>query len=84
MSTDDIDDLVRNADRIRMRLAGNVDRLADLAHPKAIAARSLDGVKAKFLDGDGFPRLERFMSVAVAAVATLFAIAVMRRLTRRR
>ena len=83
MSTTDIDDLVDQIDQIRERLAGTVDELVDRAHPKTIAARSLDGVKAKFVDETGSLRMEKIVPVVAGAAVAVAAILAVRRLTRR-
>lgn len=81
-TTTDIDDLVAQIDQIRGRLADTVDELVDRAHPKAIAARAVDGVKAKFVDETGSPRMEAIVPVALGVAGVVAAFVVLRRLTR--
>lgn len=83
MSASSIDDLVSEIEEIRGRLADTVDELVDRAHPKAIASRAVDNVKAKFIDETGSPRLERIVPIVAGAAAVVVGIVALRRLTRR-
>jgi hypothetical protein len=82
VSSTDIDDLVAEIDQIRGHLADTVDELIDRAHPKAIAARSVENLKAKFVDETGSPRMEKIVPVVAGAAAVIAAFVVLRRLTR--
>jgi hypothetical protein len=59
---------------VRQRLAGTIDQLVYRTHPKTIAQREFEKVKAHFVDSDGNPRTE---NVSVAAGAVLGVIVVM-------
>lgn len=83
MSTTDIDDLVDQIDQIRERLADTVDELVDRAHPKAIAARSLESLKGRFVDETGSPRLDKIVPVVAGAAVAIAAALVVRRLAGR-
>jgi hypothetical protein len=76
------DDLVDEIEEIRDRLADSVDALIDRTSPKNIARRSLDGVKARFVDETGSPRLETILPVVGGTIAVIAGIVVLRRLLR--
>jgi hypothetical protein len=82
VSTTEIDDLVDQIDQIRERLADTVDELVERAHPKAIAARSLGNLKAKFVDETGSPRMEKIVPLVAGAAVAVAALVVVRRLAR--
>ena len=82
MSQTDTDALVDEIEQIRLRLADTVDELVDRAHPKAIAARAVDNLKAKFVDETGSPRMETIVPVVAGAVAVVAGVVLIRRLTR--
>ena len=77
-----IDDLVDEIEQIRGHLAETVDELIDRAHPKAIASRAVDSLKAHFVDETGSPRMERIVPVVAGAAAVIAGIVVLRRLIR--
>ena len=74
--TEDVDEIEAALER----LAGSVDLLVDRANPKNIARRSLENVKARFIDGDGNPRYETIVPLSVGAVAVVATIVGIRRL----
>jgi hypothetical protein len=82
VSQTDTDALVDEIEQIRLRLAGTVDELVERAHPKAIAARASDNLKAKFVDETGSPRMETIVPVVAGVVAVLAGVVLIRRLTR--
>ena len=82
MSQTDTDALVEEIEQIRLRLAGTVDELVDRAHPKAIAARAVDNLKAKFVDETGSPRMETIVPVVAGVVAVVAGAVLIRRLIR--
>ena len=82
MSQTDTDALVDEIEQIRLRLAGTVDELVERAHPKAIAARAVDNLKAKFVDETGSPRMETIVPVVAGVVAAVAGVVLIRRLTR--
>jgi len=74
------DALVRDIEATRDHLAGTIDAIVDRTNPKNIARRTLDRVKAKFVNPDGSPRLETITPVAGAVVGTVVLIVGVRRL----
>ena len=74
------DALVREIEATRDRLAGTIDAIVDRTNPKNIARRTLDRVKAKFVNPDGSPRMETIAPVAGAVVVTVVLIVGVRRL----
>lgn len=82
MSKTDTDALVEEIEHIRLRLADTVDELVEKAHPKAIAQRAVENLKAKFVDETGSPRMDTIVPVAAGAVAVIAGIVLIRRLTR--
>jgi hypothetical protein len=76
------DDLVDEIEEIRDRLADSVDALIDRTSPKNVARRSLAGVKARFVDETGSPRLETILPVVGGTIAVIAGIVVLRRLLR--
>ena len=78
----------------RERLASNVEGLITQAHPKAVAARTVQDAKAfaagefqaakgQFVHSDGTPRADRLAALAVAAVGAVAFLVVLRGLARR-
>ena len=70
----DPDAIQAEMESVRQRLAGTIDQLVYRAHPKTIAQREFEKVKAHFVDAEGNPRNE---NVSVAAGAVLGVIVVM-------
>ncbi len=78
----------------RARLASNVEGLITQAHPKAVAARTVqdakafaagefEAAKAQFVSLDGSPRSGRLAALGVAVVGTIALLVVVRSLARR-
>jgi hypothetical protein len=82
VSKTDTDELVEEIEQIRLRLADTVDEIVVRAHPKAMAARAVDGLKAKFVDETGSPRLETIVPVVAGVAAVVAGMVLIRRLTR--
>ena len=82
VSQTDTDVLVEEIEQIRLRLAGTVDELVERAHPKAIATRAVDNLKAKFIDETGSPRMETIVPVVAGVAAVVAGMVLIRRLTR--
>jgi chromosome condensin MukBEF ATPase and DNA-binding subunit MukB len=82
VSQTDTDALVEEIEQIRLRLAGTVDELVERAHPRAIAARAVDNLKAKFVDETGSPRMETIVPVVAGVVAVAAGVVLIRRLIR--
>ena len=82
MSQTDTDALVDEIEQIRLRLAGTVDELVERAHPKAIAARTVANLKARFVDETGSPRMETIVPVVAGVTAVVAGMILIRRLTR--
>ncbi len=79
----------------RARLASNVEGLITQAHPKAVAARTVQdakafaagefrAAKAQFVAPDGSPRTVRLAALAVAVVSTVAFLMVARSIARGR
>ncbi|QIK71283.1 DUF3618 domain-containing protein [Propioniciclava coleopterorum] len=77
----------------RSRLAGNIEGLITQAHPKAIAARTVqdakqfvrdeaEGVKAQFVNLDGSPKAPRLAALAAAVVGGIAFLVVIRSIAR--
>ncbi len=79
----DPDAIVRDIEATRHRLAGTIDEIVDRTNPKNAARRTLERVKARFVDPDGSPRLENIVPVAGAALGAVVLIVVVRRLVGR-
>lgn len=82
MSQTDTDALVEEIEQIRLRLADTVDELVDRAHPKALAARAVANLRAKFVDETGSPRMETIVPVVAGVTAVVAGMILIRRLTR--
>jgi hypothetical protein len=82
VSKTDTDALVEEIEQIRLRLADTVDELVDRAHPRALAQRTLDQVKSRFVDETGSPRMENILPIVGGAVAVVAGLVLIRRLTR--
>ncbi|HJR88930.1 MAG TPA: DUF3618 domain-containing protein [Aeromicrobium sp.] len=82
MSKTDTDELVEEIEQIRLRLADTVDEIVERAHPKAMAARAVEGLKAKFVDETGSPRMETIVPVVASVAAVVAGMVLIRRLTR--
>lgn len=76
------DDLVREIDEIRERLAGTVDQLVDAVHPKSIARRGVASVRSKFVDEDGSVKTGTVVPLVGGVVAIIAAAVIVRRIGR--
>lgn len=72
------DDIERDLEQARRRLATTIDQLADRVSPKAVAQRSADKAKLQVIDESGAPRVERIAAIG-AAVLGWIALTVWRR-----
>jgi len=82
VSQTETDALVEEIEQIRLRLADTVDELVERAHPKALAARAVANLKAKFVDETGSPRMETIVPVVAGVTAVVAGMVLIRRLTR--
>lgn len=82
MAKADSDELVNEIEQIRDRLADTVDALIDRSNPKTIARRSLAGIKGRFIEPDGTPKIAVIAPIAGAIAAIIAVIAFLRRLLR--
>ena len=64
----------------RTRLAGTIDQLVYRAHPKTIATRQANSVKAAFVNADGSPRVDRIAMAAGVVVGFVGLIVGIRKL----
>ncbi len=76
------DDLVREIDEIRERLAGTVDELVDAVHPKNILRRGVNSVRSKFVDENGAVRTGTVVPLVGGVVVVIVGAIVVRRITR--
>lgn len=76
------DDLVREIDEIRDRLAGSVDELIAAVHPKSLWRRSLNSVKSRFVDETGAVRTNVVVPLAAGAVVVVVGAVVTRKILR--
>jgi len=76
---ENLNDIEREIEWTRERLAATIDQLAYRAHPKTIAARQVDGIKGFFVDADGRPRTDNILKVVGGAVGTVVFIKVLRK-----
>ena len=82
MAKADSDELVNEIEQIRERLADTVDALIDRTNPKTMARRSVAGVKGRFVEPDGSPKLGVIAPVIGGIAATVVAVVLLRRLLR--
>jgi hypothetical protein len=71
-------ELEADIESTRERLAGTIDAIADRVAPANVAKRSLDRLRAQFVEPDGALRTQRVLIVA-AGVALVVGLAVWRR-----
>lgn len=76
------DQLVSDIDDRLDHLAGTIDALVTRLHPKAIAARGTDSVKARFVDETGSVRMETVLPIIGAFAGVVVLGAVLRRILR--
>ncbi len=72
------DEIERDLEQARRRLAGTIDQLADRVSPKAVAQRSADKAKLQVIDASGAPRTNRIVAIGAAVVGWI-ALTVWRR-----
>ncbi|TCM45123.1 DUF3618 domain-containing protein [Kribbella sp. VKM Ac-2568] len=68
----------------RARLASTVDELVDRAHPKNVAKRQVEQVKAQVFDERGQLRTQKLIAVGGAVVGVVGMLLMIRRLVGRR
>lgn len=73
------DELVVEIEQTREQLAVTIDALVDRAHPKNIAQRQLERVKAVFVADDGSPRTDQIAKAAGVVVGLVGVIVLIRR-----
>lgn len=76
------DEMVKEIDEIRERLAETVDQLVVAVHPRSVAKRAFASVKGKFVDESGSVRLEVVGPIVGGAVAVVLGAVVIRRIVR--
>jgi len=76
------DEMVKEIDEIRERLAETVDQLVVAVHPRSVAKRTFASVKSKFVDESGSVRLEVVGPIVGGAVAVVLGAVVIRRIVR--
>lgn len=79
-SNDKPDDLVAEIEQVREHLAFTVDALVERVHPKNVASRAVAGVRAKFVDKTGAPRLEVIVPVVGGVALFVGAVVVIRKI----
>jgi hypothetical protein len=65
----------------RNRLAGTIDQLVYRGHPKTIAKRQAESLKAKFVDENGSPRTDAILKAAGVAFGVVALIVVIRKIS---
>ncbi len=73
------DQIVRDIEGTREQLAQTIDSLVDRTNPKNVARRTLDNVKAAFVNPDGSPRLDQIAKAGGAVVGVIAVVVVLRR-----
>lgn len=76
------DDLVREIDEIRDRLAGTVDELVDAIHPKSIIRRGVSSVRSKFVDENGSVKTGTVVPLVGGVVGVIVVAVFVRRIVR--
>lgn len=76
------DELVREIEEIRDRLAGSVDELIAAVHPKSLLKRGMDSVKSRFVDETGAVRTNVVVPVAGGVVLLVVGAIVTRKILR--
>ncbi len=76
------DELVKEIDEIRERLAGTVDELVVAVHPRSIANRALASIKSRFVDETGSVRTEVVLPLVGGTAAVIVGAVVVRRIVR--
>jgi hypothetical protein len=67
----------------RERLASTIDQLVYRTHPKTIATRQVNSIKAHFVDVQtGQPRTDNILKVAGGIVGVVVAFALIRKIVR--
>jgi hypothetical protein len=79
----DPDAIQAEMESVRERLAGTIDQLVYRSHPKTIAKREIDRVKARFVDDTGNPRTDNITVTAGAVVGVLMVMTVIRKVVNR-
>lgn len=73
------DEIVREIEVAREQLAHTIDALIDRTSPKNVARRTLAGVKSRFFQPDGSPRVDTFAKVGGAVVGVVVVVVVLRK-----
>lgn len=76
---DNLNDIEREIEETRERLASTIDQLAYRAHPKTIASRQVDNVRGFFVSPDGQPRTDNILKAVGAVVGVVVALKVLRK-----
>jgi hypothetical protein len=79
----DPDAIQAEMESVRERLAGTIDQLVYRSHPKTIAKRELERVKARFVDEAGNPRTDNISVTAGAVIGVLMVMTVIRKVVNR-
>ncbi len=74
----DPDDMVVDIEATRHRLAGTIDTVIDRVNPKNIARRTLENVKAHFVDDSGAVSARKVAPVAGAVVGAVVLVVALR------
>lgn len=76
---ENLNDIEAEIERTRERLATTIDELAYRAHPKTIATRQMNSVRAFFVDENGQPRTDNILKVVGGVVGAVVALKVLRK-----
>ncbi len=76
------DDLAREIEETRERLATTIDQLLHRSSPKTIASRQVASIKAHYVDvTTGEPRTDNILKTVGGVVGTIVLFVVVRKLT---
>ena len=81
--SNEADDLAREIEETRERLATTIDQLLYRASPKTIAGREVAAIKAHYVDTTtGEPRTDNILKTVGGVVGTIVFFVVIRKITR--
>jgi hypothetical protein len=79
----ELSNLETEIEATRERLASTIDQLVYRSHPKTIATRQANSIKAHFVDTQtGAPRTDNILKVAGGVLGVVVALVVIRKIVR--
>lgn len=79
MSQRDLNEIEREIEETRERLASTIDQLSYRGRPRTILTRQAGVVRGFFLDIDGQPRVDNIVKTAGGVVGFMIALRVLRK-----